>query len=54
MELSAVKRGPHLPAGLQELDCLGEPDRPGDDRRNDQADHDGLHHHVGIHEHAPR
>ena len=20
---------------------------------NDQADHDGFHHHVGIHEHAP-
>ena len=54
MEASALDCRSHLPAGLEELDGLGKPDRPRDNRRNDQTDHDRFHHHVGIHEHAPR
>ena len=54
MEVSALYCRSHLPARLEELDGLGKPDRPGDNRCNDQTDHDGFHHHVGIHEHAPR
>jgi hypothetical protein len=48
------KRGPGLPARFHEFDCLGEPHRPGDDRSDDQANHDDFHHHVGAHEHSPR
>ena len=37
----------------RELDGLGEPDRPGHQRRKGQPDHHRLHDDVGIHEHAP-
>ena len=46
-----LRREPAL--GGEDLDRLGEPDRPGHDARRRPADHHRLHHDVGGHEHAP-
>ena len=40
-------------AGGEDLEALGEADRPGDERGEGEADHHRLHHDVGRHEHAP-
>ena len=37
----------------EQFDALGQPDRPGDDRGEGQADHHGLHDDVGGGEHRP-
>src|ERR1035437_7022060 len=37
-----------------QLNGLGEPNRPGHERGEGQANHHGLHHDIGIEEHAPR
>jgi hypothetical protein len=40
--------------GAQQLEAFGDPDGPGDDRGDGQADHHGFHDDVGVLVHAPR
>ena len=44
---------PQPGAGDDELEALGDPHRPGDQRGEGEPDHHRLHHHVGGLEHAP-
>ncbi|MNT21969.1 hypothetical protein D3C72_1573330 [compost metagenome] len=39
--------------GAHQLEAFGDPDGPGDDRGDGQADHDDLDHDVGVFVHAP-
>jgi hypothetical protein len=39
--------------GAHQLEAFGDPDGPGDDRGDGQADHHDFHHHVGVLVHAP-
>ena len=47
-------RSLQAPTHHQQLDRLGEPYGPGQNRREYEADHDRFDHDIGGHEHAPR